>query len=467
MARSRLCRYSIWVFSVLMFATGAAFAQFTASIQGEIQDQSGAGVAKASIHLVNTGTGATSVVTSDDGGNYRFVSIAPGSYKITVEAAGFSKAEADVTLLTEQNLNLPISLRVGGVTESVIVTTEAPIVDTADSRTQLTLDNQAVAQLPIIGRNLVTLVTLAPGVSGLGTSTSGSPASGVDNLLHGRAGGRQRQRPRPKQQSIRGRWPRRDQRNSPGRVESDSAAGRHPGNQRSGEHVFERVQPRRRTADHVHNQIRHRQVPRLGIGLVQLPGDVREPAFRKCVEQPYKPFHSNNMDFAIGGPIIPHHNSFFLLRSRTAALIGKRRWIGNVRGSGIHSFAQTNYPGHGRNACAHYLFAFGCWRNHRAANGADVFGSGAAVRHYGGTKWRALHLAHDRLRVVRRHADPKRHAVLCPHRRRVQERPRLRQPFPDSSDDRRGLAMPQFSALNHTWQVPGRCPGRTPSRRTP
>ena len=84
-----------------------------------------------------------------------------------------------------------------------MVTTEAPIVDTADSRTQLTLENEAVAQLPIIGRNLVTLVTMAPGVSGLGTSTSGSPASGVDNYLHGRTGRRQRQRPGSKQQSVR------------------------------------------------------------------------------------------------------------------------------------------------------------------------------------------------------------------------------------------------------------------------
>ncbi len=46
---------------------------------------------------------------------------------------------------------------------------------------ELTLENRGVAQLPIVGRNLVTLVTMAPGVSGLGTSTSGSPASGVDN----------------------------------------------------------------------------------------------------------------------------------------------------------------------------------------------------------------------------------------------------------------------------------------------
>ena len=50
------------------------------------------------------------------------------------------------------------------MTEAVIGDHRGPTVDTADSRTQLTLENQAVAQLPIIGRNLVTLVTMAPGL---------------------------------------------------------------------------------------------------------------------------------------------------------------------------------------------------------------------------------------------------------------------------------------------------------------
>jgi len=181
MPRSMLFRRPMWLCSILLLATATAFGQFTASIQGVVQDPTGAGVAKATIHLVNVATGNTTVASSDESGNYRFISLAPGSYKITAEAAGFSKSEANVTLLTEQNLNVPIALKVGSISELVVVSTEAPVVDTADSRVHLTLENQAVAQLPIIGRNLVTLVTMAPGVSGLGTSTSGSPASGVDN----------------------------------------------------------------------------------------------------------------------------------------------------------------------------------------------------------------------------------------------------------------------------------------------
>jgi hypothetical protein len=86
-------------------------------------------------------------------------------------------------LLTEQNLNVEVTLQVGTAAETVTVTTEAPMVDTSDSRTQLTLDNQAVAELPIAGRNLVTLETLAPGVSGLGTGAlGGTPGSGADNF---------------------------------------------------------------------------------------------------------------------------------------------------------------------------------------------------------------------------------------------------------------------------------------------
>src|ERR1035441_5184304 len=187
MPRSMMSRRSIFLLSLILLIASAALAQFTASIQGVVQDPGGAGITKATVQLVNVATAVTATTTSDGSGNYRFISLAPGSYKVISEAAGFSKAEVDVTLLTEQNLNVPITLKVGSVSESIVVTTEALVIDPADSRTQLTIENRDVAQLPVAGRNLVTLVTLAPGVSGLGTTGGGqpggvgSPGSGVDN----------------------------------------------------------------------------------------------------------------------------------------------------------------------------------------------------------------------------------------------------------------------------------------------
>ena len=170
------------VLTFAMFCANFCWAQFTGSIQGVVQDPSGAGVAKAAVRIVNKDTQVAQTATSDDSGNFRFLSLPPGSYGIVVEATGFAKSEAAVTLLTEQNLNVPITLKVGSISESIEVTTQAPVVDTSDSRTEFTLQNQAVAELPIVGRNLVTLVTMAPGATGLGTSGAGSPASGVDNF---------------------------------------------------------------------------------------------------------------------------------------------------------------------------------------------------------------------------------------------------------------------------------------------
>ena len=172
---------------LIVGCTTAAFAQFTSSLQGTVQDPTGAGISKANVQLMNDATAATVSTTADASGNFRFVSVAPGAYIVKVAANGFSKAEIHITLLTEQNQSIPITLKVGAATESVTVTTDAPIVDAADNRNQMTLENAGVAELPVAGRNLVTLTTLAPGVSGLGTmgggqpGQAGTPGSGVDN----------------------------------------------------------------------------------------------------------------------------------------------------------------------------------------------------------------------------------------------------------------------------------------------
>lgn len=310
-----------FLLSIFLLIASAAFAQFTAGIQGVIQDPSGAGVAKATVTLVNVATGVSSVATSDVSGNYSFVSLAPGSYKITVEAAGFSKSEAHVTLLTEQNLSVPITIKVGAVTESVVVTTEAPVVDTADSRTQMTIENQAVAQLPVIGRNLVTLVTMAPGVSGLGTSTSGSPASGVDNYST--------------EEQVDASANGQGQNNNQYVVDGlDVTSGIRQGVL----NLTPQPDAVRETSVQV-NTFSSEYSRAAGLqtmfttksGTDRFHGSAADWfnyqkmfASQHFVGYPYKPFHSNNMAFSLGGPVVPHHNFFFFfsvepLRSSSSA----------------------------------------------------------------------------------------------------------------------------------------------------
>ena len=126
--------------------------------------------------------------TSDAAGNFQFLSLAPGPYKITAEAQGFRKHEATVTLQTNQTLNVPISLEVGAITEQTTVSATSPLVNTAETRNEMTLGTDSLSTLPLAGHSYISLVTMAPGVSGLGTmgggqpgGPGGTPGSGVDN----------------------------------------------------------------------------------------------------------------------------------------------------------------------------------------------------------------------------------------------------------------------------------------------
>ena len=183
--RSTLLPFKSWLYSctlALFLLAKAAQAQFSGSVQGLVQDPSGAGVAKASVSLVNTATSVTEKTTSDDSGNYRFVSLAPGSYKITASAAGFSATDVQATLTTGQNLNVLIPLSVASASTAIEVTAAAPVVDTSETRNQQTIQSEELSALPLAGRNMISLVTLAPGVTGRGLSASGSPGSAADNF---------------------------------------------------------------------------------------------------------------------------------------------------------------------------------------------------------------------------------------------------------------------------------------------
>ncbi len=159
-----------------------AWAQFSGNIQGDVHDFSGASITTATVTLTSSATNVQRTTTSDANGSYRFVSLAPSEYKISVTAAGFDTNTVTVTLLTNQTINLPLELKVAAANEQVSVTSEMPVLDTADSRTQMTIESQELTDLPLQGRNLLSLTSVAPGVVGLGLVRGGSPGSAADNF---------------------------------------------------------------------------------------------------------------------------------------------------------------------------------------------------------------------------------------------------------------------------------------------
>jgi len=296
------------VLGITVLTASLCYAQFSGGIQGAVQDPSGAVVQKASVQLQNTATQVTRVTTTDPDGNFRFVSLEPGSYKVTASAGGYTSSEVDVTVLTEQTLNVPITLKVGSVSEAITVTAEAPVVDTADSRTQLTLESQEVAQLPVAGRNLVTLVTLAPGVSGLGTTANGTPGSGPDNFSTEEA----------VDASANGQGSDNNQYVIDG---LDVTSGIRQGVL----NLTPTPDSIRETSIQVNTfSSEHSRAAGLVTafttrsGTDQFHGSAADYfnyqgmyASQHFQQFPYKKFHSNDLSFAVGGPVIPHHLFFY------------------------------------------------------------------------------------------------------------------------------------------------------------
>jgi len=170
------------LFAALIFTALPSFAQYSANIQGTVLDSSGAAVGGAHLRLTNASTGVESSAVSNATGGYRFLSLAPGQYMLETQADKFAKSSVSFTLDTDQTLDVPVKLDVASANTTVSVTSQVPILDTAETRNEMTLEQQSVDSMPLAARDLTTLITMAPGVTGLGLVTGGTPGSSNDNF---------------------------------------------------------------------------------------------------------------------------------------------------------------------------------------------------------------------------------------------------------------------------------------------
>jgi hypothetical protein len=158
---------SICLLVTFLFATGAvAQTQITSgNIQGTVVDANGAALPGAAVGLRNTGTNFVRDVTTDEDGRFVALQLPPGRYTITVSKQGFATLVVEKADLTVgQAMNLPLSMKVSSLQETVTITA-SPTIDTVKTESSTTLDEKTVNTTPILGRKFEDLLTLTPGVS--------------------------------------------------------------------------------------------------------------------------------------------------------------------------------------------------------------------------------------------------------------------------------------------------------------
>ena len=171
-----------WMVVFLFWAVtpAALFGQnLYGKISGVVSDNTGASVGGCAVTLTNLDTAESNKITSDASGNYSFPNISPGRYKIQAEKSGFKIfVQQPIVVEIESGLKIDITLAVGTATETVEVTAQTPLLQPETNSLGQVIDQRAVTDLPLNGRNPIALTQLVPGVVPQGQPSAGNSSTG-------------------------------------------------------------------------------------------------------------------------------------------------------------------------------------------------------------------------------------------------------------------------------------------------
>src|SRR5579872_1420770 len=178
--------------TLLLSGTFPVYAQSAnARLQGIVADPTGAVVPGATVKVKNVDTNAAQQTTSGEStGAWAFPALPPGNYRLDVSKTGFRTITQGVTLEVAQVANVNFTLVPGNITESVNVTAEAALVDSASSDMGLTVHTKQIEDLPLNGRNFTQLATLVPGVTrGVPGNVATGEGNNAETFRYGTSGG--------------------------------------------------------------------------------------------------------------------------------------------------------------------------------------------------------------------------------------------------------------------------------------
>ncbi len=162
---------------VLVLATSLSlYGQSTyGTVDGTVVDSSGAVVPGAEVTLTNTGTQEKHTQPTGNEGEYKFVNVIPGEYRLDITKSGFKHfARTNVVVQVQQETHIEATLPVGQVAETVEVTSETPLLQVETSSLGQVVEERKANELPLNGRNIYNLITVSPAAVAQGQA-GGSP----------------------------------------------------------------------------------------------------------------------------------------------------------------------------------------------------------------------------------------------------------------------------------------------------
>ncbi len=173
--------------AVLVSSAVAGAQTFRGTVEGTVTDSSGAIVANAVVELKNPATDTTLNSRSNSAGAYSFPELAPGTYELTVSAPGFaSNKVSNIDVQVTKVANIDVHLSVGTENTEIDVTAGNTIAtDTETSALVAVVDNKAVQEMPMNGRDFTRMVRFAPGVAALSNSVNGQRTTSINFQVDG------------------------------------------------------------------------------------------------------------------------------------------------------------------------------------------------------------------------------------------------------------------------------------------
>jgi hypothetical protein len=202
-----LPKHAPWMLSaafaalVLLLAPLSLGQAVSATLLGNVTDNTGAGVPNAPVQILESTTGIAHAGVTNESGNFTFPDLTPGTYTVSVESQGFKKeTRANVDVVVNTTTRVDLVLQPGSVSESVVVTGATPIMQTDRADVSTNIEAHTLAAMPVaVNQNFQSVLTLVPGVgppvfqhsqffnaaSSIQTEVNGQPREGNSFQIEG------------------------------------------------------------------------------------------------------------------------------------------------------------------------------------------------------------------------------------------------------------------------------------------